>query len=1072
MNLKLPELKIKSTSIDGNLVLHMAENARYVTVVDTKETVKCINIKTQCGLEVILLKPRVKVTDDVYLLRIVGDYNSLDDLKNIELKWLNHPSINWPKKPGEIVESWKGEFTLNSDNEGIGLRVPQLGAIHAISAHWSVSNEDAVIVMPTGTGKTETMMATTIYERCEKVLVIVPTDTLRTQIFNKFSTFGCLRNINCFVKGAPNPIVCRLSSGVKSVTEVKKLLANSNVIVATAAVLSNCSDNVKKTLASQVTQVFVDEAHHVPAPTWEKVKVFFSKARILQFTATPFRNDRKRIKGKIIYNYPLGLAQDENYFKEINLLTVVELDDQKSDEKIALKAISQLEDDLSRGLDHLILARTKTIRRAEEVLKLYKSHASKFVPVAIYSHGMPKKEQREKVKQLEERVSRILICVDMFGEGFDLPNLKIAAMHDIHKTLPITLQFIGRFTRVSENVGNASVVINLDDPKTSEEIQGLYSQDANWNHLVRRASEDKIQEEIDIQDFINSFDGVLPDRLPLWNMRPGFSTLIFKNPELIWNPKKIKSCLHESVDSWLAESSSTDTVILVIAKKEDVKWGKYENIKNHLWNIIIVHLDRDQGFMYIYQSDYRVVNPVKVSKSIAGEKVELLTGPSLFRVFSNIERPMIKNLGATKAGSISFTMFFGPEVSAGLSQVEKAQSELNNLLGWGYENGNKVIFGSSHRKGKVWSVAGGGIRDWISWCKGIGEKVLNEKLPQAEVVEDFLRPVIIYETPIKYPIAIEWGEHIFRELEDKVIISFEREEYKVHEIDIFPVDDQENNRLLFSIKSENVETVYELKILVKENDESTYEYIKISGPDIFIKKGSGERKSLEDWMVRDPVIFMYGDGSFSYNNFLVEAPCIGEISPNSLLDINWENINIKKESEGPERNSSSIQFNFIERMKDDDYDVIFNDDGPGEAADIIALKKESDESVTLTLVHCKYSKGKSPGGRINDLYDVCGQAQKSIKWKHRPLRELRDHIKRRELSWLKKGKSRFRTGSNANFRILERYARKKGLKLKIIIVQPGLSKSKLNEDIKRLLGTTEQYLSKTSEANLTIYCSS
>ena len=36
-----------------------------------------------------------------------------------------------------------------------GLRLPQIGAIHAIHAHWSVSHEPATIVMPTGTGKTE-----------------------------------------------------------------------------------------------------------------------------------------------------------------------------------------------------------------------------------------------------------------------------------------------------------------------------------------------------------------------------------------------------------------------------------------------------------------------------------------------------------------------------------------------------------------------------------------------------------------------------------------------------------------------------------------------------------------------------------------------------------------------------------------------------------------------------------------------------------------------------------------------------------------------------------------------------
>ena len=40
-----------------------------------------------------------------------------------------------------------------------------------------------------------------------------------------------------------------------------------------------------------------------------------------------------------------------------------------------------------------------------------------------------------------------MVCVDMLGEGFDLPALKVAAIHDPHKSLGVTLQFVGRFAR-------------------------------------------------------------------------------------------------------------------------------------------------------------------------------------------------------------------------------------------------------------------------------------------------------------------------------------------------------------------------------------------------------------------------------------------------------------------------------------------------------------------------------------------------------------------------------------------------------------------------------------------------
>lgn len=75
----------------------------------------------------------------------------------------------------------------------------------------------------------------------------------------------------------------------------------------------------------------------------------------------------------------------------------------------------------------------------------------------------------------------------MLGEGYDLPNLKIAAIHDYHKSLAITLQFIGRFTRVSnkETLGSASVVVNIADPGVEGALLYLYKVVAKRNFTAQ-----------------------------------------------------------------------------------------------------------------------------------------------------------------------------------------------------------------------------------------------------------------------------------------------------------------------------------------------------------------------------------------------------------------------------------------------------------------------------------------------------------------------------------------------------------------------------------------------------------
>jgi superfamily II DNA or RNA helicase len=45
-------------------------------------------------------------------------------------------------------------------------------------------------VLATGTGKTETMLATQVYRRLDRSLVLVPSDALRRQIAKKFISLG------------------------------------------------------------------------------------------------------------------------------------------------------------------------------------------------------------------------------------------------------------------------------------------------------------------------------------------------------------------------------------------------------------------------------------------------------------------------------------------------------------------------------------------------------------------------------------------------------------------------------------------------------------------------------------------------------------------------------------------------------------------------------------------------------------------------------------------------------------------------------------------------------------------
>ena len=335
----------------------------------------------------------------------------------------------------EIADSWQGQFLFKKETcSSKGLRSPQIGALHALLAHVEDGNESAIIVMPTGTGKTETMLAFLVANVCKKVFVIVPSDALRSQTCRKFKKLGLLKDLGVVPYDIKMPIVSMIKNALDDL-EWKKIIDESNVIITTMASAEKISPQIRSYLIEKISFLFVDEAHHSKAQTWDAFIKVFPPKNVVMFTATPFRNDGQKLSGKVIFNFSLRKAQEQGYYQKINNYQITKYSEEEADKAIAAKAVSVLESDLAQGFDHIIMARCKSKTRAEQVYKVYK-HYDKYSPVVVYS-GMP--GAYAILKAIKEKKHRIIICVNMLGEGYDLPQLKIAAIHDERQSLAVTL---------------------------------------------------------------------------------------------------------------------------------------------------------------------------------------------------------------------------------------------------------------------------------------------------------------------------------------------------------------------------------------------------------------------------------------------------------------------------------------------------------------------------------------------------------------------------------------------------------------------------------------------------------
>jgi superfamily II DNA or RNA helicase len=428
---------------------------------------------------------RIKVTPGAIDLNLLTEYK----IGTSTLSWLPLDSIQ--KTHEEVFDSWcRANFIFKEEdntNDIEGLRSPQIGGIFAaLGFERSDEKNAATIVMPTGTGKTETILSIVVAGKFKRTLVVVPSDALREQTKKKFIQLGLLRDLGLIGTDVLNPSVATIKHGVDNEVDLQKLL-KSNVIVASASALSKFTDVFLSKLTNECTHLIVDEAHHITASTWARVKTRFELKPVFQFTATPFRADCSRVEGKIIFNYPLLKAQEDGYFKPIEFHPVREFVEENSDKAIADKAIELLKADLQAGLDHIVMARANTIKRAKEIFELYAKEAD-LNPVLINSKVKNKSEVLEAIKNREHK---IIVCVDMLGEGFDLPQLKISAIHDPHKSINIMLQFTGRFTRTAVNVGDAKIIANIANPNVNKSLEELYKEDSDWNSVISDISSRK-----------------------------------------------------------------------------------------------------------------------------------------------------------------------------------------------------------------------------------------------------------------------------------------------------------------------------------------------------------------------------------------------------------------------------------------------------------------------------------------------------------------------------------------------------------------------------------------------------
>jgi len=393
-------------------------------------------------------------------------------------KWLiDSESLDGWIRANKPIEDFfiKTDFNISENPQ---LREPQLEAYIRLYDYFSCGNQKAIVQIPVGCGKSGLASLIPFGIAKGRVLVITPNLTITKgmletlDITNHQKCFWRQRNVLKDVDMIGGPFACSLDTGNISVTD------KSHIVVTNVHQLATNVDKwLTKFKHDYFDLIIIDEAHHSTAESWQTVLDYFPEAKVVNMTATPFRSDKAKIDGKLVFRYPFKRATLKGYVKQIQAWYVApseltftakgETNTYTLEEVLKLKekdwfsrgialsdicnvsivnnSLQKLEELRETGTHHQLIAVACSIDHAKTIRSMYSERG--YNADVIHSH-MKKDEKDDVLRKLKSGELDCIIQIQMLGEGFDHQKLSVAAIFRPFRTLAPYIQFVGRVLRV------------------------------------------------------------------------------------------------------------------------------------------------------------------------------------------------------------------------------------------------------------------------------------------------------------------------------------------------------------------------------------------------------------------------------------------------------------------------------------------------------------------------------------------------------------------------------------------------------------------------------------------------
>ena len=445
-----------------------------------------------------------------------------------------------------------------------------------------------------------------------------------------------------------------------------------------------------------------------------------------------------------------------------------------SDAAIARAAAHVLQEDRQAGLDHRVLVRTDRKSRADALKHIYEQNTA--LRLQVVHGGLTYKTTQRTLQSLRDGTLDGVICVDMMSEGFDFPQLKIAAIHIPHKSLEVTLQFVGRFARTNaEHIGEAKFL--AVPAEIQVETKRLYAENAVWEELIVDLTERRLTAETAMRETLEQFEQPLraelkTEELSLYALWPYFHVKIYEVACEIDMTQEVSLPPPFTVP-FQRNAPELSATVIIGNEQQRPRWTDLDAFNRSEYDLFVIYHDVPSGLLFICASRRGDALYEAIAKQYTGGAHKILPLWKINRVLRNLERPDFFSLGMknrlNSSNTESYRNITGKKAQLAVGKSDGRLYHRGHLFGKGHVEEEAVTIGYSSSS-KVWSNRNGQLPDLIQWCRGIAMNLNSDAPMPAHEGISFLsvgEPVTTFPESI---IAADWEPHAYR---DQPMLQYE-----------------------------------------------------------------------------------------------------------------------------------------------------------------------------------------------------------------------------------------------------------------------------------------------------------